>query len=253
VAIIDRVLPLTTFVVFMGGNSGQTLVELLQGHDSFARYDSLQLDPRGAWDRTVYMPFTDSQYVTKLPHAELLDPDVGSLCWLRDDATRQWLRDQTNHWFTTQWQAHAMLDIDTVIDRQLRLIIPTHLTPEFLSWIMPESIKLFVVDHNSYFSVRADREKNHRKHPTDPAELTQYIAQRVAMNRTWNSEIDFNIPNSMRLVRSELICDDRATHDRALRAVMDLHQLDLTSAQSDAAWKLICDYQETQRKLGYIT
>jgi hypothetical protein len=252
-AVIDQVLPLTTFVVFMGGNSGQTLVELLQGHGAFAKYDSLSLDHSGAWARPVYMPFTDSQYVMRLPQCNLMHPDVGSFSWLRTGSTRQWLRDQTDDWFIKRWQAHASLDINQVIDQQLRLIIPTHLTPDFLDWVMPESLKLFVVDADSYFSVRADREKNKRKHPVDAAALPRFIAQRVAMNHIWNRETDFAIPNSLVLVRSELICDDRATHTRTLQAILGLHNLDISPAESDAAWRLICDYQAAQRKLGYIT
>lgn len=251
--IIDQVLPLTTFVVFMGGNSGQTLVELLQDHAAFARYDRLTLDHSGAWDRTVYMPFTDSQYVMRLPGSDCMHPDVGAFSWLRTDSTRQWLRYQTNDWFVAQWQANASLDIKDVIDQQLRLIIPTHLTPEFLDWIMPESIKLFVVDRDSYFSVRADREKNSRKHPEQAAELTRFIAQRVAMNHIWNRETEFNKANSMTLMRSELICDDRAVHERTLRAIMRLHDLDITPAEADRSWQLICKYQRAQRQLGYIT
>ena len=252
-AVIDQVLPLTTFVAFMGGNSGQTLVELLQGYAAFARYDRLALDHSGAWDRTVYRPFTDSQYVMRLPGADLMHPDVGSFNWLRTSSTRQWLRDQTNDWFVSQWQANASLDIKDVIDQQLRLVIPTHLTPEFLDWIMPESIKLFVVDRDSYFSVRADREKNSRKHPELVADLTRFVAQRVAVNHIWNRETEFNIPNSMTLVRSDLICDDRALHDRVVSDIMKLHDLDITPAEADAAWTLICEYQAAQRQLGYIT
>lgn len=51
-ALIDRIMPLTTLVIFMGGNSGQMIVNILQRHSSFSNYDHVPIDKAAVFKET---------------------------------------------------------------------------------------------------------------------------------------------------------------------------------------------------------
>ena len=252
-AIIDSLLPLSTFVCFMGGNSGQTVIQLLRCHPIFVEYDRLEMDDSGAWQRRLFMPITEKQFLLRLPFADLLDKDIGRFSFLKSDDTKLWLRQQTEEWLLYQWNRHALLDLDQIITQGQRLAFPTHLDPWFLDWVMPEARKIFVTDHNSYFAVRADQAKNPNKHPTRSWDLVRYLAQRVSINRTWNTETDFPTNNAVKVMRSDLIGDSLESHQLALGAIFDSHGLSLDAGQQQAAWQLVCKYQSKQKRLNYIS
>jgi len=252
-ATIDLILPLTTFVSYMGGNSGQFVVELLRCHPHFAALDQSTFTANGGYVRPVWMPWTDEQYAQRLDNHAITDPDIGPFVWTRTDTTKAWLRAKTEEWFMSVWTQHGRNNIDlaAAISSGNGMAIPTHLTPKFLDWIMPESRKIFVIDSNTYFSVRADQAKNAGKHPHNHQDLLRYLMGRVCSNRAFNSSTQPG-QNSMLVVRSELICDDRLTHEAALTAIMALHGLEMDQPIKDRAWQLVTRYQAAQRRLGFI-
>jgi hypothetical protein len=251
-ALIDELMPLTTLVIFMGGNSGQMIVDLLQHHSSFAKYDDTKLANNGSFIRPIFLPYHDRQYATRLPNSDKIGGVVGRLSWLRDEDTRLWLRQQTEDWIVRAFKKFSSVDLDTVIKKQLRLAIPSHLNPKFADWVLPESKKIFVIDHNSYFAVRADSAKNEHKHPKDPMDLVQFCAQRVAINRTWNQQTRFSYQNSLIMHRSNLITENKQLHEDTLCDIMQLHGLTVSDEQKNKIWDSVLRYISVQKDLGYI-
>ena len=253
-ATIDLILPLTTFVTYMGGNSGQFVVELLRCHPHFAALDQGQFTAEGGYVRPVWMPWTNPQYAQRLDNHDITDPAIGHFEWVPTDETKAWLRAKTEEWFMLTWkkQGRNMEDLAAAIRSGNGMVIPTHLSPKFLDWVMPESRKIFVIDRNTYFGVRADWAKNAHKHPRPQHDLMRYLMARVCSNRAWNSN-QYPDHLSTVLVRSDLICDDRTTHQAALLDIMLLHGLEVDQATLDRIWNMVTKYQAAQRRLGFIS
>ena len=251
-AIIDKVLPLTTLISFVGGNSGQMTIELMRYHNKFCRFDLAYTDELGRYCRSVMMPFSESQYATRLPYHNL-DPNVGQFSWIRNDATKQWLRSQCEDWFMTQWEINSIMDIEEVLFNEQIITIPTHLSPDFMDFVMPESRKVFIVDDNAYFATRADEAKNPDKHPTDIKSRFKYLSHRVATHRAWNNFDDFNRPNSVVINRSRLFNTNLSIHSAEMSKLFILHGIEASEPLLDKTHEMVLRYLEAQVAAGYFT
>lgn len=149
------------------------------------------------------------------------------------------------------WKRWASVSLEEIVADQKRIAIPSHLEPQFAAWVLPEAKKVFVIDHNSYFAIRADKAKNPDKHPTDPKQLMQYCAERTLVHRMWNTT-RFNHTNSMVLFRSDLITEDRDLHLRTVRSLMSFHGITQTPQEEDDTWQMITEYIDIQRKNNHL-
>lgn len=249
---MDQLLAATTFVVFMGGNSGQTVIELMRCHERFSKFDHVPMDDLGRYDRLLWMPSIETQYIKRSPNSHLINNAIGAFCWVKNPETVTWLRKQTLDWFLEQWDLYAQLDLREVLDRGQIIAIPTHLDPGFIDMVMPESRKIFLVDDDTYFAIRADEAKNPAKHPDDRDMRIRYLAQRVALHRAWNQVQDFDKQNSIVINRSRLFNVDYRSHAESMRQIFLLHGIDTDDALLSRTHQMVLDYIDVQRSLGYL-
>ena len=251
-ATIDETMPLITFVCYVGGTSGQQIINTLQESKAFARYDSIDISDTGARYRFPYWPFTEKQYLTRLPRQDITDISPGPTQFIQTEENRQWLRAQSWDYFTKRWNDSAVLDLDEVVAEKQQLLFHTHLDNNLLNWMLPEARKLFMLTKNSYFGVRADAVKNSEKHPTEPDKLLRYITQRTAYHVHWSREVGFNYTNSKTFYWSDLITDDKIAHDRCLADIMEWYSITMDQQELASAWKGTCEYVSVQRQLGFL-
>jgi len=140
-----------------------------------------------------------------------------------------------------------VISLQEVKDRGLRLVFHTHMDMDLLDWMFPELKKLFMINDNSYFGVRADAAKNPDKHPDDPKRLMRYIAHRTAYHVWWNTAAPMNYPNSMIFSWSDIMTAGREVHEDCLQRIMRWHSCEMTAEELDAAWNFTRGYIDVQR------